>query len=175
MTVRTAHGELGKVQGGKLFLPFLPPLIERPEPGTRTFRVRIIGRDGHQAPDPQTRQGKAGLQQRRNLVGRKPGFALLFRFVDLNQDLQDFPCLPGLAVQFLGQGKAIHGLDHRKQFYRRPGLIPLKVTDEVPGPPAEFFNFFLGLLDIIFPEMVQPGFQCFLDSCGRHGLRYRHQ
>jgi len=72
------------------------------------------------------------------------------------------------AIQTLGEGEIVDGIDGMKQSGGLGGFIALQVADQVPGSGQIFDGIALPfpLLDAIFAEMTEAGVECFLNGAG---------
>jgi len=135
-----------------------------------------VGRRKTAVSSVHLRKGTGKIDQTGQVFLADSGFAFLPGQVNLDQDLGFPPGLPGPAVDLLGQVLPIERMDEMETLDRFPGFFPLQVTDKMPDDRSGEQRLFPpGSLQVIFPQMLQPGFRGGPDQLRHHVFGHPHE
>src|SRR3954470_15080251 len=141
--------------GGKV----VAQLAEPGEPGAGIFGGLSRRRYGHQARDAQVWERRQGADGVREPLRDETVLALLVAQIDLQEAVERLAARGGLAVEGLGDLRPVDGVDGPEQLDRRPDLVALQRTDQVPLDLLDVQLAVLGdgLLHPVLAEDAQAG------------------
>lgn len=117
------------------------------------------------------------LEQLSRLLGKRTGLLRLLPDIDLDQDLEPplRPVLREKKLQPISKLDAVEGMNQIKDLERRPGLVPLQWTDEVPPRRGHRRLLCDGLLNTILSKVCGACNNGLAHDLGGEGLADRNQ